>query len=185
MGAELTVGVQFCQSLRWDLNATLSRNRIKNYVEYLNDYDMDYNDLYSQTARQLGDKPIAFSPAFMGGSLVSFNLKGWEATLQSNYVGRQYLDNSGSKENSLDAYFVHNLHVGYAFRLPHTKEVKLGATLYNLLNEKYENNGYSQTSALYATDANGHKTGNPTIVSDPRFYPMAGTNLLFNATLSF
>ena len=55
-------------------------------------------------------------------------------------------------------------------------------TVYNLFNKKYENNGYSQTAAIYT---GGDKSNAPTLVSDPRFYPMAGTNVLAHITLSF
>lgn len=185
MGIEITAGVKLTDFLRWDVNATWSKNRIKNYVEYLNDVDEEEKEqLWTQTMRVLGDTPIAFSPSFTAGSLVGFDYKGWEASLQSQYVSRQYLDNSGSKANRLDASFVNHLHLGYRFRLPYTQGVAVGATIYNLFNEKYETNGYSQTVAVYKIDA-GRKTGEPVVVHDPRYYPMAGTNVLFNITLKF
>lgn len=185
MGIELTAGVKLASWLRWDVNATWSKNRIKNYVEYISDYNESWKELWTQTARHLGTTPIAFSPSFMAGSLFSFDHKGWEASFQSQYVSRQYLDNSGSRENSLDAYFVSHLHAGYTFSAPYTKGITVGATVYNLFNATYETNGYSQTAAIYATDSQGDKTGEATIYNDPRYYPMAGTNVLFNVTLRF
>jgi iron complex outermembrane receptor protein len=181
-GIELSVGAKLTDWLRWDVNGTWSRNRIQDYTEYLSDYDDSWNDLYTQTERHLGNTPIAFSPSFTGNSSMALNYKGWDASLQSQYVSQQYLDNSGSKENSLDASFVNHLHAGYTFQLPATKSIAIGATLYNLLNEKYETNGYSMTAALYK---NGDKTNQPEISSDPRFYPMAGTNALVNVVLKF
>lgn len=189
MGIELTAGAKLTEWLRWDLNATWSKNRIKNYTEYLSDYyitkDDKWESLWTQTERSLGTTPIAFSPSFMAGSLISFDHKGWQASFQSQYVSRQYLDNSGQKENSLDAYFVSHLHLGYTFNVPYTKGVTVGATVYNIFNKKYETNGYSQTAAVYETDAAGNKVGEATIYSDPRYYPMAGTNVLFNVALKF
>ena len=184
-GIELTAGVKITDYLRWDVNATLSKNRIKNYTEYVSDYDESWEALYTQTERHLGNTTIAFSPSFMAGSLINFDLKGWHASLQSQYVGRQYLDNAGNKENSLDKYFVSHLHASYTFKLRMMKSITVGSSIYNLFNEKYETNGYSQTAAVYTTDAEGNKTGNPQIVNDPRFYPMAGINVLMNVTLRF
>ncbi|KAA6344324.1 hypothetical protein EZS27_008060, partial [termite gut metagenome] len=112
-GIELSVGAKFTDWLRWDVNGTWSRNRIRDYTEYLSDYDDSWNYLPTQIERRLGNTPIAFSPAFTANSLIAFHYEGWDASLQSQYVGRQYLDNSGSKDNSLDAYFVNHLHVGY------------------------------------------------------------------------
>lgn len=182
MGIELSAGYKFTDFLRWDINATWSKNRVKNYVAYLSDYDDAWNDMYTQTALELGDTPIAFSPSFMAGSHIVFSLKGWEAALQSQYVSRQYLDNSGDRENSLDAYFVNHLNMSYTFKLPATKSISVGAVIYNLFNTKYETNGYSQSAAIYA---NGDKSNPVQVSNDPRFYPMAGTNVLCHLTLRF
>lgn len=182
MGMEVSLGAQIARWLRWDVNATWSKNRIKNYVGYVSDYDADWNDLYTQTAIEAGDTPIAFSPSFMAGSLISFSLKGFDASLQTQYVSRQYLDNFGRKESSLDPYCVSNLNLAYTFKLRHIKSITVGATVYNLFNTRYETNGYSQTAALYEGDP---KEGRYTLAEDPRFYPMAGINALGHITLRF
>lgn len=178
MGVEVTLGAQIARWLRWDVNATWSKNRIKNYVGYVSDYDENWEDLYTQTAITAGNTPIAFSPSFMAGSLISFSQNGFNASLQTQYVSRQYLDNFGSKENSLDPYCVSNLNAAYTFKLRGIKEITIGATVYNLFNKQYETNGYSQTAAI-------HKDGKYTLADDPRFYPMAGINALGHITLRF
>ena len=114
--------------------------------------------------------------------MLAFNYKGFEAQLQSQYVSRQYLDNFESKEDSLDPYFISNLGLSYSFKLPHIKKITAGVTIYNLFNKMYENNGYSQTVAVYK---DGDKSNPLTLVSDPRFYPMAGTNVLAHLTFRF
>jgi iron complex outermembrane receptor protein len=180
MGVELSLGAQIAKWLRWDLNGTWSRNKIKNYTAYVSDYDSDWNDLYTQTAINMGTTTIAMSPSFMANSVIAVNHKGFEASLRTQYVGRQYLDNMEIKENSLDAYCVSHLTAAYTFKLPSVKSITVGATVYNLFNEKYETNGYSQTAAVYSADGKSYKLSN-----DPRFYPMAGTNVLANVTLRF
>ena len=183
MGIELMAGYRFTDWLRWDVNATFSRNRIKNYVGYVSDYDADtWDDMWTQTAVEKGSTTIAFSPSVTVGSMIAFDYKGFTATLQSQYVSRQYLDNFESKEDSLDPYFVNNLDVAYTFNLPHVSSITVGATVYNLFDEKYETNGYSQTCALYP---GGTKESGYTLYSDPRFYPMAGINALAHDTFSF
>lgn len=182
MGMEVSLGAQIVRWLRWDVNATWSKNRIKNYVGYVSDYDADWNDLYTQTAIEAGDTPIAFSPSFMAGSLFSFSLNGFDASLQTQYVSRQYLDNFGRKESSLDPYCVSNLNLAYTFKLRSIKSITVGATVYNLFNTTYETNGYSQTAALYEGDP---KEGRYALAEDPRFYPMAGINALGHITLRF
>ena len=183
MGVELMAGYRFTDWLRWDVNATLSRNRIKDYVGYVSDYDADtWDDMWTQTEIHAGDKTIAFSPSVTVGSMIALDYKGFTATLQSQYVSRQYLDNFERKEDSLDPYFVNNLDLAYTFKLPHLRSVTVGATIYNLLDEKYETNGYSQTCALYP---GGSKDAQYNLYSDPRFYPMAGINALGHVTLRF
>ena len=183
MGVELMAGYRFTDWLRWDVNATLSRNRIKDYVGYVSDYDADtWDSMWTQTEIHAGDKTIAFSPSVTVGSMIALDYKGFTATLQSQYVSRQYLDNFERKEDSLDPYFVNNLDLAYTFKLPHLRSVTVGATIYNLFNEKYETNGYSQTCALYP---GGSKDAKYSLYSDPRFYPMAGINALGHVTLRF
>lgn len=180
MGVELQAGVKITEWLRWDLNGTFSRNRIKDYVGYVSNYEAStWNDLYSQTAVEKGNTTIAMSPSFIGNSVIEFNLKGFSAQFTSQYVSRQYLDNFENKEDSLDPYFVSHLNLAYTFKLPHVKAITVGCTVYNIFNEKYENNGYSQTCALVSAD------GSYKLSSDPRFYPMAGTNVLAHLTFSF
>ena len=183
MGAELSLGARLTDWLKWNINGTLSKNRIKNYTGYVSDYDADSRDeMYTQTAIQKKDTPISFSPSFLGSSVLDASWKGFDAILTSQYVSRQYLDNFGSKEDSLAPYFVNNLGLTYTFNTKYMKTIILGFTIYNLFNEKYETNGYSQTCALYK---NSNKEGNYTLYRDPRFYPMAGTNVLGHITLRF
>ena len=177
MGAEISISARITDWLRWDINGTWSKNRIKNYVGYVSDYDYE-----GQIKIEAGDTPISFSPSFMGNSIIGFNYKGFEASFQSQYVSSQYLDNFGIKENSLDSYFVNHLSMAYSFKLPSIKQITLGATVYNLFNTKYETNGYSQTIATYEGN---DKTQKPVLVFDPRFYPMAGTNVLAHITIRF
>ena len=183
MGLELLAGYQFTPWLRWDVNATLSRNKIKNYVGYVSDYDADtWDDMWTQTAIECGTTTIAFSPSVIGNSVIAVDYKGFTAQLQSQWVSRQYLDNFERKDDSLDPYFVNHLHLSYGFALPHVKRIMIGFSIYNLFNEKYETNGYSMTAALYK---GGDKSNGYTLSSDPRFYPMAGTNVLARLSLTF
>ena len=183
MGIELSFGARFNDWLRWDLNGTWSKNRIKNYVGYVSDYNVDtWDDMYTQTRVEAGNTPISFSPSFIGNSVLGLNYKGFDASIQSQYVSRQYLDNFGNREDSLDPYFISHLNLAYTFHMKTVKDIIIGLTIYNLFDEKYETNGYSMTAALYP---NGDKSKGYKLNSDPRFYPMAGTNFLTHLTLRF
>lgn len=139
MGIELQAALKPCDWFEWNINATLSRNRIKNFVEYI------YEDEWTNPITfDLGDTPISFSPDFTLYNEFDFNWRGFDAQLTSRYVSKQYLNNAHNEEQKLDAYFVSDLHLGYTFKnLLKLKQLRLGFSIYNLFNEKYCNNGYA------------------------------------------
>ncbi len=151
MGIELQGAWRPVKWFDWQLNATLSRNRIKDFVEYI------YEDGWKNPITiNCGDTPIAFSPSFTLNNSFGFNAAGFDAQLVSHYVSKQYLNNARSEETVLDAYFVTDLHAGYTFtKIDFMKSLRLGVSVYNLFNEKYCSNGYS--GAGYTVNSDGTK----------------------------
>lgn len=147
-GIELQLGLKPCRWFGWNINATLSRNRIKDFVEYI----YDDNDYTNHITVNHGSTRISFSPDFILNNTFNFEWRGFDAALQSHYVSRQYMTNSEQRDQSLDPYFVSNLLLGYTFRLHGLKSVRIGFTVNNLFSEKYENNGYAG-SGYYVDDA--------------------------------
>lgn len=165
-GVELTGSLQPTDWFRWDLNATWSRNRIIDFTETLYDGNMKPWVIHH------GDTPIAFSPDWIANNRFTFSYRQWEASLTTQYVGSQYMSNTGQKDQMLDAYCVSNLSLSYTFRPRRIKALTLGVTVYNLFNEEYENNGYAgsyyetvngqnirQNYAGYAAQAGIHALG--------------------------
>jgi iron complex outermembrane receptor protein len=174
-GIELTLGARITSWLKWDGNLTLSENKITNYSEYVAQYDGDWE--WTGTVENfLGKTPIAYSPNITAGSLFSFNYQSWSAGLQSNYVGKQYIDNSGSNDRKIDPYLVNNLRLGYKFKLKGIKSLNVNVLVNNIFNEKYENNGYVYDSG-YDSEHNRY--------NDLRYFPQAGTNLMANLIFKF
>ncbi len=141
MGIELQTALKPCDWFDWQFNLTLSRNRIRDFVEYL----YYYEDVDSEVwAIPMGDTPIAFSPDLIFNNSFNFKWRGFDASLQSRYVSKQYMNNARSAEALLDSYFVSDLHLGYSFKhLLGIKEMHLGFSIYNLFNKKYFSNGYT------------------------------------------
>lgn len=150
-GIELQLGLKPCRWFDWTFNPTLSRNRIKDFVEYIYD-DADYA---SHITVNRGTTRISFSPDFIFNNAFNFEWKGFDASLQSHYVSRQYLTNTEQRDQSLDPYFVSNLLLGYTFKMQGVKSVRIGFTVNNLFSEKYENNGYAGSG--YYVDKSGEK----------------------------
>lgn len=174
MGIEFQGALKPIKWFDWQINATLSRNRIKNFTEYI------YEDEWTNPITiDCGNTPIAFSPDFVLHNAFNFKVAGFEASLMSRYVSSQYMNNARSAEARLDSYFVSDLALGYTFRnIPSVKELKLGVTVYNIFNEKYCNNGYSG-AGYYLQD------GHPVIYRYAGFAAQATTNVLATITATF
>ena len=174
MGMEFQTAVKPCDWFDWQFNLTWSRNRIKNFVEYI------YEDEWTNPITfDLGNTPIAFSPDLIFNNAFTFSYAGAEATLASNYVSKQYLSNAHSEEAKLDAYFVTDLNLSYTFKkIAGMKELKLGFSIYNLFNKKYFNNGYA--GAGYYVE-NGEKI----IYRYAGYAAQAPTHVMATATFRF
>ena len=144
-GLELTWALRPVRRLLWKGNATWSRNRILDLVEYVDDWDTG-----GQQAVRYADTPIAFSPEWIAGSELAFTL--WDKTDRgradiawvTKFVGEQFLDNSGSAARRLDAFVVNDLRLNASLhRLLRIPTIDLTLTVRNILNEQYENNGWS------------------------------------------
>ena len=184
-GIELTAGVHIVPGLDWNGNLTLSENKIKNYTEYVPVYDADGNAEPEQQADYYGTTNISFSPDVIANSLFTFKYRSFSAGFHSNYVGKQYLDNTGrtdadetgtlKKERSIDAYFVNNLRLGYDFG----KHVSVQLAVNNLFNEQYETNGWVWSAYYRQAD------GSLEPYTEKSYFPQAGINVLANVTLRF
>ena len=64
MGIEYTGKLQLLKNLKWEHHATLSRNKIIGFVEYIDDWD----HWGAQITHDLGNTDIAFSPSLTAGS---------------------------------------------------------------------------------------------------------------------
>ena len=174
MGIELQAALRPCRWFDWDINATLSRNRIKNFTEYI------YEDEWTNPiAFDRGDTPIAFSPDFILNNAFNFHVAGFEAQLASHYVSKQYMNNARTEETVLDAYFVSDLHLGYTFKnLRSCKRLHIGFSIYNIFNEKYFNNGYCGAGYTMVD-------GKPEIYRYAGYSAQAPTHVMANISLNF
>ncbi len=180
-GAEFTLGANICSWLKWNGNLTISRNRIKNFTEYVTVYDENWERKNQQYEQYLGTVPIAFSPEIIAGSLFSFSYKNWDGGLLSNYVGKQYIDNTGDEQHTLDAYFVTNLQMGYSFNVKGLKKLKLSVLVNNIFNQKYETNAWIEPY-YQQPDPN---SPNMDKYEPNGYFPQAGTNVMANLSVTF
>lgn len=151
LGLELGLSSKITQQLQMSANATFSENRNKNF--------------YSETeagVQNFGNTEISFSPGVIANANIQYSPVGHLTLgLTGQFVGKQFLDNTGNKDNQLDSYFVPDFNVSY--KLPFQKqEVMLRFLLNNFTNTKYVNNGFS----------------------GPYYFAQAGINFLFGVSLN-
>ena len=195
MGVEAEVAWQPAKWFRWDLNATYSKNRVKDIAVLLEDG--------KTTVTLDGEKPLAFSPDLIANSILTFQLCGLKAAVQSQYISDQYLTNTGFKDmlcqdaNGNDCYetlllkkhFTTNIDLSYSFAWPALglKEATLGVMFYNIFNAKFDNNGWA--APQYRQLADGQViTVNTWGVRDDQavgFAPSAPFNWMAHLSLNF
>ena len=153
-GVEVEAAWKPVDWFRWDLNATWSKNRAK---------DWTVTDAETDEAINLGDTHLSFSPDFIFNNIFNFNYKGFNAAIQSQCVGEQYLTNTGFKSYvnynddgtvqsevgmMLEDFFQTNVNLSYTFAIKSLaiKEITLGVTFYNIFSDKHDNNGWAAPS---------------------------------------
>ena len=155
MGAEITAGVKITKWLRWDANLVASRNKILNYHQYIDLYDDQDNWNWVGQDSVVGTTTIAFSPTLTASSLFTFDVAGFTATVQTNVVSKQYLDNTQDENAMLRAYSTTNLNLQYLLPIANSQspianrrypDIRLMCQINNIFNAKYANNGGAEAS---------------------------------------
>jgi iron complex outermembrane receptor protein len=163
-GVELQATAEVFKWLNVGGNITVSSNKVKNFEEYYDDYD---NGGQKTVFHQSAD--IAFSPAVTGAAAFDFRpVKNTTITWMSKYVGRQYLDNTSTKSRSLDPYFVQDARITFVLANKLVRETALVLQVNNVLNKKYEANGYTFSYQYEGS-----------VETENYYFPMAGINVMF------
>ena len=191
LGVEVEAALKPVDWFRWDVNATWSKNQVKGITVKLTD----------KSVADLGEQPLAFSPEWIVNNIFTFNYKGLNASIQSQYISEQYMTNTGFKSYKtlddngqptdvsmmLDGHFVTNIDLSYNFKLPKLgiKDATIGVTLYNLFSAEYDNNGWA--APAYEKE-NGKVVATGWDTSDlyeAGFAPSAPFNMMAHLSVNF
>ncbi len=154
----------------WNANLTLSKNKIKNFEEFIDDYDNG-----GQQKNSYKESNIAFSPNIIGGSTITFEpINNLKINLISKYVGEQFLDNTSNKKRQLNAFFVNDIRINYSIKTKSIREIGIICAVYNVFDESYESNGYT-----YGYISGGQR------ITENFYYPQAGTNFMTGVSMKF
>ena len=177
MGVELTAGWAPLSWLSVEGNAALSRNKIKDFDEYVDAYDENWNDL-APRVNHYDNSTLAYSPSAILNGFVDFHHKGFSATWHTNFVSKQYVDNSQSDDRSLPCFSQSDLALSYSADVTKAmgiKNVKLGFDFNNIFNRHYAQSGFVWYGWYL-----GEKR-----CSAMSYIPTAGFNVMAHVTLKF
>jgi iron complex outermembrane receptor protein len=144
-------------------NLNLSINKVKDFTEYIDDYDNG-----NQLINHYTSTDISYSPSVIGScSVIANPLKNASISINNKYVGKQYLDNTSNLSRQLNAYFVQDLRLDYDFKIKKNRQINLFLQINNLYSAKYTPNGYT-FSYVYGG----------AFTTENYYYPMATVNVM-------
>lgn len=162
-GFELETSFQAFKWMTILAGGTYSFNKIIDFTEYIDDYDNG-----GQQAVQHKNTDLALSPNLIASWGLNFKpVKNFNIFLTGKYVSRQFLDNASDKARSIKGYYVMDLSTSYLLELKKIKGIEFSVLVNNLLNKKYENNGYTY-SYIYDNER----------VKENFYFPQAGINAM-------
>ena len=169
-GIEIESNFIINDKLQFNNNIALSRNKVKQFTEYYDDYDAG-----GQKTNFYSNADIAFSPAVVENATLSYKpFANTEIRLNSKYVSRQYLDNTSRKDRSIDPFFIQDLILNQVFKPKGFSSIELILQVNNLWNKLYAPNGYT-FSYLF----------NNQVSINNYYYPMAERNLMVGLNINF
>lgn len=169
-GIELQAATKILPQLEWEINVTLSRNKIKNFTEHIDNWDT-----WSQVSENLGETDLSFSPAIILGSTIQLKpFKNIKVRIFSKYVSKQYVDNTSGESRILNSWFVNDLNFQYSLSPKWVDQIGIKIQINNLFNEEYETNAW-----VYRYILDGENK-----IMDG-YFPQAGRNFLVGLNLRF
>ena len=169
-GIEIESNFIINDKLQFNNNIAFSRNKVKQFTEYYDDYDAG-----GQKTNFYNNADIAYSPAVVENATLSYKpFNNTEIRLNSKYVSRQYLDNTSRKDRSLDPFFIQDLIINQIFKPRGLSSIELILQVNNLWNKLYAPNGYT-FSYLF----------NNQVSINNYYYPMAERNLMVGLNINF
>jgi len=169
-GVELDSKLQISKSIAWAFTASWSRNKIRRFTEFIDNYDTG-----NQARNDNKNTDIAFSPAFVGSSELSFTpFKNSGIAVLSKYVSKEYLDNTSHNDRKINPFFVNDLRLYYKTSSAGIKNIRLTLLVNNVFSKLYETNGYT-----FSYISGGAQS------TESYYFPQATRNFLLSLSLKF
>lgn len=182
LGVELVGALQMTKKWRINGNATFSRNKIKVFESYKDNWDtgMQEVQVFQQT-------DLAFSPSVTGAAQISFHALEQQnhdlnMTLGTKYVGKQYIDNTGEAAALLKRYFYTDFLLAYTWHPKGVEAIQWTFQVNNIFNARYSSNAWIYRFVSEGYDpvpddpyAQKESGGNYNLMG---YFPQAGRNFM-------
>jgi iron complex outermembrane receptor protein len=170
-GSEIELGIKINDNLKWESNITISRNKIKSFTAYFDDWDNG-----NQVKKEYKNTDISFSPNSIISSILSYGIKNLEINGIFKYVSSQYLSNIGVEEVKIPSYNTFELLLNYSLKPKFCKALVLQLSVKNIdvKNKAFVTNGWA-----YSYYYNGK------LNHDIAYYPQARNIVLGSMILKF
>ena len=175
LGAELTAGWNVTRWLTVEGNAALSRNRLLDFDEYVEDWDNGTRKIH------YADAQLAYSPDAILNGFVTAHFGGFQAVWHTNFISRMYLDNTGNQDRSLPGYSLSDLRLSYMLKPRKVlREAVFGLDFNNLFSARVAQSGWVYSAIC---DSYGHPNENR--YYQIGFIPVAPLTVIGHITLRF
>ncbi|WP_276168253.1 TonB-dependent receptor [Zobellia alginiliquefaciens] len=183
VGAPLreNVGDSYRAGIELDANILLGNKwQIQPNIAVSTNKNLDFYFERDGELLDLGNTNMAYSPNVVIGNSIAYSpIENLRIAALSKYVGEQYMGNIDSDNSILDAYSQTDLNIQYVFGFKSgIKSITLSALVNNIFDEDIVSNGYFYT---YDDDSSGAVQ----TFEGAGYYPQAGINFLFGATVRF
>lgn len=179
MGLEVSAGYTPFKWLSLDVNGAFSRNRILDFDEYVSH---NWDEYF--VVKHYDNSTLAFSPSVVLNGMATFRFGDFKAVWHTNFVSRQYLDNTQCEARSLPRYSTTAIRLSYTLK-PGKNAIGMKQTVFGLDLNNIFNRHFAQSGWVYSSVVPDYG-----FTEDNRYYqigyiPSAGFTLMGHVTLSF
>ncbi|MEM6964622.1 MAG: TonB-dependent receptor [Bacteroidota bacterium] len=204
VGLELQGAAEIMDGFTIDFSATFSQNKIRNFTEFIDNWDYPFQDFDNTPAEEL--EPVQFQVehensdlAFSPNVIISggFNYDVFDKNdkqqlsfgLSTKHVGSQFIDNTSNENTKLDAYTYSDFRIAYTLKTNWIEEIGLTLLFKNIFNVNYNAFAWTYRYRSAGYDARPFdpyaRLENENIYNLTGFFPQAGRNFLLGVNLKF
>ena len=179
MGLEVSAGYTPFKWLSLDVNGAFSRNRILDFDEYVSH---NWDEYF--VVKHYDNSTLAFSPSVVLNGRATFRFGDFKAVWHTNFVSRQYLDNTQCEARSLPRYSTTAIRLSYTLK-PGKNAIGMKQTVFGLDLNNIFNRHFAQSGWVYSSVVPDYG-----FTEDNRYYqigyiPSAGFTLMGHVTVTF